>query len=149
MEQVFEMASMSKQKTRQPFSLWIDSEGKTRNPGHNGLRVKAVNNGVEVDVGFLNHSFTTYNTSPEDIKKFGHIRELKGYLEDIKPLLELHWDKEIEDGDFIAIATIYSKYKGNLTLLDSVEKAVDIIGDEDDVEKIQSLLEDYIINIRY
>lgn len=143
---IYEMANLTRNKSKQPFDLWVDSAGSSRKAGHSGLRVKASNNGVSVSVGFINGEFTTYKTRKEDIKKFQHIKELESYLREILPILELHWEEKIDDMEFLVIASYYSR-KDTKTLMDAVDKAVDVLGGKEDVDRIIQMLENSPVHL--
>jgi hypothetical protein len=115
---IYSMANYIPRETGQPFKLWLDSAGKSRNNSHGGMRVKAEANNVEVDVGFDKHGeFTTWGTDPRDLKAFKEMSKLTKYMINMKPAIQLHWDGEITDTDFGAIAKQVSKGK-------SVEDAI-------------------------
>lgn len=44
----YEMANLTRQKSGQPFDIWIDSAGQHGVNKHNEPRIKATNNGVTV-----------------------------------------------------------------------------------------------------
>jgi hypothetical protein len=107
---IYSMANYIPRETGQPFRLWLDSAGKSRNNTHGGLRVKAEANNVEVDVGFdKNGEFTTWGTDTRDLKAFKELPKLKKYVIKMKPAIQLHWDGEITDTDFGAIAKLVSR----------------------------------------
>lgn len=123
MYEIFEMAKLTKQKSGQAFDIWVDSAGEDRKAGHNNIRVKAINNGVEVIAGFNKGKYTNFQTSPEALKKFGKARELKEYIIKIQPLLELHWKGKIDDGDLINAAMFV---KQGYDVLTAIDKAIEM-----------------------
>lgn len=123
MIKTYKMAKLTKQKSGQDFDIWVDSAGKNRKSRHNNIRIKATNNGVEVIAGFDNGNYTNFQTSPENLKKFGKAKELKEYLIKIQPLLELHREGKIDDGDFINAAVFV---KQGYEILDAIDKAIEM-----------------------
>ena len=123
MYEIFEMAKLTKQKSGQDFDIWVDSAGENRKAGHNNIRVKATNNGVEVIAGFRDSEYTNFQTSPETLRKFGKAKELKKYIIKIQPLLELHWEGKLDDADFINAAFFV---KQGYDVLTAVDKAIEL-----------------------
>lgn len=121
MEQVYEMAKVTRQKSGQPFDIWIDSLGKERNAKHNNPRIKAINNGVTVIAGFKNGEYTNFQTPKDELQKFGEAAALKKYIIKMQPVIELHWEGKIDDGDFINIAKFVAQ---GYAVLDAVDKAI-------------------------
>lgn len=126
MFEIYEMAKLTKQKSGQSFDIWIDSAGAERNTKHNEPRVKATNNGVTVIAGFKNGEYSNFQTSSHILKKFGEEKALKDYIIKMRPVIELHWEGKIDDGDFINIAKFVSKGYG---VLDAVDKAIEMLED--------------------
>lgn len=119
--EIFEMAKVTRQKSGQPFDIWIDSLGQERNTKHNNPRIKAINNNVEVIAGFDNGEYTNFQTNKDKLQKFGEATALRNYVIKMKPVIELHWEGKIDDGDFINIAKLVSK---GYDVLDAVDKAI-------------------------
>lgn len=124
MKPLYEMANLPRQKSGQPFDIWVDSIGKDRKVGHNEIRLKASNNGVTIIAGFKDGKFSNFQTPEYKITKFGKNRELKEYLITIKPLLTLHWNKEIDDLTFLLAAHIISK---GCDVQTAIEKAINFL----------------------
>lgn len=102
--------------------MWVDSVGRSRNNKHHNLRVKATSNNVEVVAGFDNKGkFTTFETPKQNIRNFKQINKLKKYLVSIKPILELHWEKQLTDRELLNILAAYGDC-GNL--LDAIEQGI-------------------------
>lgn len=119
--EIFEMAKVTRQKSGQPFDIWIDSLGQERNTKHNNPRIKAINNNVEVIAGFDNGEYTNFQTPKGKLQKFGEAIALKKYVIKMKPVIELHWEGKIDDGDFINIAKFVAQ---GYDVLDAVDKAI-------------------------
>lgn len=119
--EIFEMAKVTRQKSGQPFDIWIDSLGQERNTKHNNPRIKAINNSVEVIAGFDNGEYTNFQTPKDKLQKFGEATALKKYVIKMKPVIELHWEGKIDDGDFINIAKFVAQ---GYDVLDAVDKAI-------------------------
>lgn len=119
--EIFEMAKVTRQKSGQPFDIWIDSLGQERNTKHSNPRIKAINNNVEVIAGFDNGEYTNFQTSKDKLQKFGEATALKKYVIKMKPVIELHWEGKIDDGDFINIAKFVAQ---GYDVLDAVDKAI-------------------------
>lgn len=119
--EIFEMAKVTRQKSGQPFDIWIDSLGQERNTKHNNPRIKAINNSVEVITGFDNGEYTNFQTPKDKLQKFGEATALKKYVIKMKPVIELHWEGKIDDGDFINIAKFVAQ---GYDVLDAVDKAI-------------------------
>lgn len=119
--EIFEMAKVTRQKSGQPFDIWIDSLGQERNTKHNNPRIKAINNNVEVIAGFDNGEYTNFQTPKDKLQKFGEATALKKYVIKMKPVIELHWEGKIDDGDFINIAKFVAQ---GYDVLDAVDKAI-------------------------
>lgn len=118
--EIFEMAKVTRQKSGQPFDIWIDSLGQERNTKHNNPRIKAINN-VEVIAGFDNGEYTNFQTPKDKLQKFGEATALKKYVIKMKPVIELYWEGKIDDGDFINIAKFVAQ---GYDVLDAVDKAI-------------------------
>nr|CAI9751323.1 hypothetical protein DGKKSRWO_DGKKSRWO_CDS_0043 [uncultured phage]CAI9752185.1 hypothetical protein CVNMHQAP_CVNMHQAP_CDS_0043 [uncultured phage] len=121
MNKAFEMANLTRNNSGEPFDIWIDSAGKERNTKHNEPRVKASNNGVTIIAGFKNGKYSNFQTAKDKIKQFGSNKELEKYLIKIKPLLELHWENEIDDQTFLNAASFV---KQGYDVFDAVDKAI-------------------------
>lgn len=119
--EIFEMAKVTRQKSGQPFDIWIDSLGQERNTKHNNPRIKVINNNVEVIAGFDNGEYTNFQTPKDKLQKFGEATALKKYVIKMKPVIELHWEGKIDDGDFINIAKFVAQ---GYDVLDAVDKAI-------------------------
>ena len=119
--EIFEMAKVTRQKSGQPFDIWIDSLGHERNTKQNNPRLKATNNDVEVVAGFENGEYTNFQTPKDKLQKFGEATALKKYVFKMKPVIELHWEGKIDDGDFINIAKFVAQ---GYDVLDAVDKAI-------------------------
>lgn len=119
--EIFEMAKVTRQKSGQPFDIWIDSLRQERNTKHNNPRIKAINNNVEVIAGFDNGEYTNFQTPKDKLQKFGEATALKKYVIKMKPVIELHWEGKIDDGDFINIAKFVAQ---GYDVLDAVDKAI-------------------------
>lgn len=120
----YEMANLTRQKSGQPFDIWIDSLGKSRNTKHSEPRLKATNNGVTIIAGFKNGEYSNFQTAKDKIRQFGSNKELEEYLNIMKPAIELHWEGLIDDGDFINIAFLVKK---GYNIFDAIEKILEII----------------------
>lgn len=121
MEQVYEMAKLTRQKSGQPFDIWVDSLGNERNTKHNNPRIKATNNGVTVIAGFENGEYINFQTSKDKLQKFGEVTALRKYVIRMQPVIELHWEGKIDDGDFINIAKFVAQ---GYEVLEAVDKAI-------------------------
>lgn len=121
MEQIYEMANLTRRNSGQPFDIWVDSSGDNRNTKHNNIRIKAKNNGVEVIAGFENGEYTNFQTPKDKLQKFGEATALKKYIIKIRPLLELHWENKIDDSTFLNAAIFVKK---GYDVLDAVDKAI-------------------------
>lgn len=119
--EIFEMAKVTRQKSGQPFDIWIDSLEQERNTKHNNPRIKAINNNVEVIAGFDNGEYTNFQTPKDKLQKFGEAAALKKYVIKMKPVIELHWEGKIDDGDFINIAKFVAQ---GYDVLNAVDKAI-------------------------
>ena len=123
MEQVYEMAKLTKQKSGQPFDIWIDSLGNKRDTKNNNPRIKATNNGVVVIAGFKDGEYTNFQTSQDKLQKFGEAIALKEYVIKMRPVIELHWEGKIDDDDFLNAAIFVKK---GYDVLDAVDKAINM-----------------------
>ena len=120
----YEMANIPSRISNLPFSIWLDSAGKNRNNKHNGVRFKAEANGVTITVGFINNKFTTYKTTKDNIKKFGHINELKDFAERIRVISQMHWDGDVSDPEIIDIIKYMAKNK-TASLLEATDAVIE------------------------
>lgn len=68
MEHIYEMAKLTRQKSGQPFDIWIDSLGSKRNTKHNSPRIKATNNNIEVIAGFKDGEYTNFQTNKDKLQ---------------------------------------------------------------------------------
>lgn len=75
MYQAYEMANLTRQESGQPFDIWVDSAGKSRNSKHNEPRLKAMNNGVTVIAGFKNGKYSNFQTPKDKLKQFGKTKD--------------------------------------------------------------------------
>lgn len=119
----YEMANLTRQKSGQPFDIWIDSAGQHGVNKHNEPRIKATNNGVTVIAGFKNNKYSNFQTAKDKLRQFGKTKELEEYVIKMKPVIELHWEGKIDDGDFINIAVFVKK---GYSVLDAVDKAIEM-----------------------
>jgi hypothetical protein len=124
---VYTMANLSSRTTGQPFRLWVDSAGKQRLNSHHELRVKAEYNNVSVEVGFENGEYSTFQTSNQDLVRFKKSKELRNYIEKMQEPLQLHWDGEIEDIDFL---TICKYVKNGMTPQNAIDRVLAEIEEE-------------------
>jgi len=124
---VYAMANISTQETGQSFILWIDSVGKNRKAKHGEIRVKAEYGNIEVEVGFKNGEYTTFQTSQEALNQFRKASDLKRYLIKMYSALLLHWNREISDTEFGAIAKYVKRGK-------TVDEAIQMIYDDRDTD---------------
>lgn len=118
---VYKMANLTRQESGQPFDIWVDSAGKSRNVKHNEPRIKATNNGVTITAGFKKGEYSTFQTAKDKVRQFGKSKELEDYLIKIKPLLELHWENKITDREFLNIAVLV---RDGYDVLDAVDEYI-------------------------
>lgn len=121
MIKAYEMANLTRKESGQSFDIWIDSAGKQRNTKHNEPRLKATNNDVTIIAGFKNGEYSNFQTAKDKIRQFGKNKELKDYITKIKPLLELHWENQITDREFLNIAVLI---RDGYDVLDAVDEYV-------------------------
>lgn len=92
-EKLLEMANVSKNDTKLPYDIWIDSFGKDRSVKHNVPRVK-----VNVDGEWIPISI---EDNPKIlVKRRNSFKGEKEIIEYIKKYLNVfisHWNKEITD----------------------------------------------------
>ena len=104
----YEIAHLDKKETSLPFELWFYSAGKagqSRSKKHDCVKFIASANDVDITVGFLNGSFTTYKTARKKLEKFGYLSELKEFAERIKTVIQMHWNNEITDRELLIAAS--------------------------------------------
>lgn len=63
------MAKLTRQKSGQPFDIWIDSLGQERNTKYNSPCIKATNNNIEVIAGFKDGEYTNFQTNKDKLQK--------------------------------------------------------------------------------
>lgn len=88
---MFEMANVSKQDTGLPYDIWIDSNGKDRNVGHNSPRLKVDVDGDRIPVSISKDPKILVD---KKIPKFNQVRD---YIIKYLDVFIKHWNKEITD----------------------------------------------------
>ena len=89
---LYEMANVSKQDTKLPYDIWIDSVGKDRSSEHNLPRIKVDVDGDRIPVSISDEPeiLVSNKTIPE-------FSEIKKYIKKYKDVFLKHWNKEITD----------------------------------------------------
>lgn len=90
-QELYEMANVSKQDTKLPYDLWIDSEGKNRKSSHHIPRLKVDVGDDRIPVSISDNPSILVD---KKIKKFS---EVSKYIVKYKDILVKHWNKEITD----------------------------------------------------
>lgn len=118
-EAFFEMANISKNKTKLRYDIWLDSVGSSRKNKHNLPRVKIIidNNMIPISIS-KNPEFLV------DISKYKKIKGIKpvfDFIAKFEDVLLMHWNEEIDDIDLLGI--IFDTLKG-LPKDDAIRKYV-------------------------
>ena len=95
---LYEMSNFSRTSIKQPFDLWVDDAGFTRNTKHNRPRFKAKNNGAEIDivVDDKNNNKISIESSNQAISDFKKSKEAVEFVERFQKPLLMHFYKKID-----------------------------------------------------
>lgn len=118
---LYEMSNFSRVSLRQPFDLWVDDAGFTRNTKHSLPRFKAKNNGVEIDivVDDRNNDYVFIDSDNDTISDFKKSKEAVAFVERFKKPLLMHFYKKIDTTQLGAIFILVIKKK--YTIEDAIE----------------------------
>ena len=89
--ELFEMANVSKKDTKLPYDIWIDSEGKNGNTKQNYPRLIVDYNGDRIPVSISDEPEILVN------KKIPEFSKIKSWIKKYSTVLLQHWNKEITD----------------------------------------------------
>ena len=89
--ELFEMANVSKKDTKLPYDIWIDSEGKNRNTKQNYPQIIFDYAGDRIPVSI--------SEDPKILvkKKISEFPTIKAWIKKYSVVLLQHWNKEITD----------------------------------------------------
>ena len=94
-EVFFEMANISKKRTKLKYDIWIDSAGSGRKNKHNKPRVKII-----IDNDMIPVSISKNPEFLVDVSKYKKLKDIKpvfDFIAKFEDVLLMHWNEEIDD----------------------------------------------------
>ena len=119
---LYEHANIRSKVTGQPFDIWVDEFGKTRNNKHNEPRYKVTANDVELDIILHGDDSIEIVNDTQDIKKFKHSKEAMDFIEKFKLPFRMQWDQQIDTYELTTI--IRSTQKQGFDIIDAIDKVL-------------------------
>ena len=94
-EAFFEMANISKKRTKLKYDIWLDSAGNSRKNKHSLPRVKII-----IDNDMISVSISKNPEFLVDVSKYKKLNDIKpvfDFIAKFEDVLLMHWNEEIDD----------------------------------------------------
>ena len=94
-EAFFEMANISKKRTKLKYDIWLDSAGNSRKNKHSLPRVKII-----IDNDMIHVSISKNPEFLVDVLKYKKLNDIKpvfDFIAKFEDVLLMHWNEEIDD----------------------------------------------------
>ena len=117
---LYEHANIRSKVTGQPFDIWVDEFGKTRNNKHNEPRYKVTANDVELDIILHGDDSIEIVNDAQDIRKFKHSKEAMDFIEKFKLPFRMQWDQQIDTYELTTIIRLTQKQ--GFDIIDAIDK---------------------------
>lgn len=119
---LYEHANIRSKVTGQPFDIWVDEFGKTRNNKHNEPRYKVTANDVELDIILHGDDSIEIVNDTQDIRKFKHSKEAMDFIEKFKLPFRMQWDQQIDTYELTTIIRLTQKQ--GFDIIDAIDKVL-------------------------
>lgn len=119
---LYEHANIRSKVTGQPFDIWVDEFGKTRNNKHNEPRYKVTANDVELDIILHGDDSIEIVNDTQDIRKFKHSKEAVEFIEKFKLPFRMQWDQQIDTYELTTIIRLTQKQ--GFDIIDAIDKVL-------------------------
>lgn len=119
---LYKHANIRSKVTGQPFDIWVDEFGKTRNNKHNEPRYKVTANDVELDIILHGDDSIEIVNDTQDIRKFKHSKEAMDFIEKFKLPFRMQWDQQIDTYELTTIIRLTQKQ--GFDIIDAIDKVL-------------------------
>ena len=117
---LYEHAILRTKITGQPFDLWVDEFGKTRNTKHNEPRYKVTANGVELDLILHENDDVEIVNDSKTVRKFKYAKQAVDFIKKFSIPLRKQWDQEIDTYELGTVIRLTQKQA--MDILDAMSK---------------------------